>query len=188
MTILAVLAVDPPLPNPNWVRWDTPSPRLWPPVRFLDERDQSLVPAVVDTVARRLRRRLERSTLPPVLGHADWETQNLRWRMDATPWAVHDWDSLAWLPEAVLVGAASGSFASAETPTLAPVDSSLAFLDEYQARRGRVFSADEGQLAWAASLWPAAWNARGQSLFGRPPMALTALEHQADRRLALAGV
>ena len=35
--------------------------------------------------------------------------------------AVHDWDSLAWQPEAALVGAASGSFASAGPPTLAPI-------------------------------------------------------------------
>jgi hypothetical protein len=34
---------------------------------------------------------------------------------------VHDWDSLAWQPEAALVGAASGSFASAGPPTLAPI-------------------------------------------------------------------
>jgi hypothetical protein len=37
--------------------------------------------------------------LPCVLGHADFEAQNLRWH-GREVWAVHDWDSLAWQPEA----------------------------------------------------------------------------------------
>jgi hypothetical protein len=77
---------------------------------------------------------------------------------------VHDWDSLAWHTEAAIVGAASGAFASVETPTLAPAESSAAFLDHYESCRGRRFNADEVQIAWAASLWLATWNARGQAL------------------------
>ena len=46
-----------------------------------------------------------------MLGHADFEAQNLRWHgLDV--WVVHDWDSLAWQPEAALVGAASAAFAN----------------------------------------------------------------------------
>ena len=67
--------------------------------------------------------RLLAAGLPCVLGHADFEAQNLRWQ-DGEVWAVHDWDSLAWQPEAALVGAASGSFASSGPPTLAPIESS----------------------------------------------------------------
>jgi len=74
-------------------------------------------------------------------------------------WAVHDWDSLAWQPEAAVAGAASGSFASAGPPMLAPVESSEAFLVAYQDIRGRLFTAVELQVAWAASLWMAAYNA-----------------------------
>jgi len=40
--------------------------------------------------------------------------------------------SLAWQPEAALVGAASGMFASAGPPTSAPIESSAAFLVAYQ--------------------------------------------------------
>jgi len=40
-----------------------------------------------------------------VLGHADFEAQNLRWH-GRRVWAVPDWDSLAWQPEAALAGAA----------------------------------------------------------------------------------
>ena len=39
--------------------------------------------------------------LPCVLGYADFEAQNLRWR-GGEVWAVHDWDSLAWQLEAAL--------------------------------------------------------------------------------------
>jgi hypothetical protein len=99
---------------------------------------------------------------------------------------VHDWDSLAWMPEAAIVGAASGAFASAETPTLAPLDSSEEFLLAYQQRTGRPFTQEEIEVAWAASLWPAAHNARAEALFGQPPVAGAPLRAQADERLARA--
>ena len=121
-----------------------------------------------------------------MLGHADWEAQNLRW-CGETLHAMHDWDSLASLPECVLVGAASGTFASNGTPTLAPAASSAAFLGRYQQVRRRAFRADELECAWAASLWPACFNARTQILYDRPHPALDQLELQADRRLTLAG-
>jgi hypothetical protein len=89
-------AVQPPLPNSEWMRWDD------------DLRSSA---------GRRVRGRLAVVDLPRVLGHGDWETQNLRWNGDE-PYAVHDWDSLCWLPEAAIAGAASGAFASAETPSL----------------------------------------------------------------------
>ena len=51
-----------------------------------------------------------------------------------------------WLPEAALVGAASGAFASAEIPTLAPLFSSEAFIATYERARGRAFTADEREV------------------------------------------
>ncbi|SDU77959.1 aminoglycoside phosphotransferase/kinase family protein [Jiangella alkaliphila] len=152
MSGLAGVDVAPPLPSPRWARWDHAGPGLWPAIDFLDERDRSAVPAhVVDTAQRARRRRLLAAGLPCVLGHADFEAQNLRWHGHDV-WMVHDWDSLAWQPEAALAGAASGAFASAGPPTLAPVDSSAAFLATYQDRRGRAFTAAEREVAWAASL------------------------------------
>jgi hypothetical protein len=120
--------------------------------------------------------------LPCVLGHADFEAQNLRWQ-GGQVWAVHDWDSLAWQPEAALVGAASGSFASAGPPTLAPVESSEAFLVAYQDFRGRLFTSAELEIAWAASLWMAAYNAREMALCGGDPAGGAALRAQAAERL-----
>jgi hypothetical protein len=136
---------------------------------------------IVET-AERARGRLLAAGLPCVLGHADFEAQNLRWQ-DRQVWAVHDWDSLAWQPEAALVGAASGSFASAGPPTLAPIESSEAFLVAYQDIRGRLFTAMELEIAWAASLWMAAHNAREMALRGDTPVVGDALRAQAAERL-----
>ena len=88
-----------------------------------------------------------------------------------------------WLPEAALVGAASGAFASAEIPTLAPLFSSEAFIATYERARGRAFTADEREVAWAASLWTALRNARAELCWGSPPVALTQVLMQGDERL-----
>ncbi|WP_433260096.1 hypothetical protein ACQPZF_23080 [Actinosynnema sp. CS-041913] len=182
MADLADVTVAPPLPNPRWARWDHTDAGLWPAIGFLDERDQSAVPAYVVDTAERVRKRLLATDLPCVLGHADFEAQNLRWR-DGDVWAVHDWDSLAWQPEAALVGAASGTFAGALPPTLAPVGSSAAFLAVYQDLRGRRFTAEEQEVAWAAGLWTAAHNARWEALHGDTPLCGDAVRAQAAERL-----
>ncbi|ATY14089.1 hypothetical protein CU254_29470 [Amycolatopsis sp. AA4] len=179
------ISVPPPLPNPRWLRWDHHDPGLWPAIDFLDERDQRLVPHEVTETADRARRRLLAAELPNVLGHGDFEAQNLRWDINEG-WTVHDWDSLAWQPEAALTGAASGTFPSTTPPTLAPIESSAAFLESYQDFRGRRFSPAEREVAWAASLWPAAHNARWEALHGDPPMCGAALREQAAERLRLA--
>jgi hypothetical protein len=182
MAELALVRVAPPLPSPRWARWDHRDSGVWPAIGFLDDLDQRLVPAHVTDTAARARRRMLAAGLPCVLGHADFEAQNLRWRGSAV-WAVHDWDSLAWQPEAALAGAASGAFASAGPPTLVPVRSSEAFLAAYQGFRGRAFDAVEQEVAWAASLWTAAHNARWEALHGDPPVSGTALREQAADRL-----
>ena len=85
---LATLDLDPPLPNPEWVRWDA-----------MPEREEAApVPAWIEDATRRVQAKLAGCDLPPVLGHADWEAQNIRWRNEEAH-AVHDWDSLAWLPK-----------------------------------------------------------------------------------------
>ncbi|HUB40042.1 MAG TPA: hypothetical protein VMA72_14420 [Streptosporangiaceae bacterium] len=183
MAELAQVTVAPPLPNPPWVRWDHSDPGVWPAIECLDKRDQSAVPGYVVDTAERTRRRILAAGLPCVLGYADFEAQNLRWH-GREVWAVHDWDSLAWQPEAALAGAASGSFASSGSPTLAPIDSSAAFLLAYQDIRGRLFTAAEQEIAWAASLWMAAYNAREEALLhGDTRICRDALRAQAAERL-----
>jgi Phosphotransferase enzyme family len=182
MAELAEVTVAPPLPNPPWVRWDHADPGVWPAIGFLDDQDQSVVPAYVVDTAERTRARILAADLPCVLGHADFEAQNLRWHGREVR-TVHDWDSLAWQPEAALAGAASGGFASAGPPALAPVESSEAFLAAYQHIRGRLFTAVEQEIAWAASLWMAAYNAREEALHGTTTLGRDALRAQAAERL-----
>jgi hypothetical protein len=182
MAELADVTVAPPLPNPRWARWDHSDSGLWPAIAELDDRDQGAVPAYVVETADRVRKRLLATDLRCVLGHADFEAQNLRWR-DGEAWAVHDWDSLAWQPEAALAGAASAAFASASPPTLAPIESSAAFLATYQELRGRRFTAEEQEIAWAASLWAPAHNARWEAVHGDPPVSCDAVRVQAAERL-----
>jgi len=175
-----------PLPVPGWLDWDHAGLGPWPPNAMFDpqERLVGLPPWLVD-LASRTRRPLARAPLPGVLGHGDWEAQNLRWS-GAEPYVVHDWDSLARLPEAALAGAAAGVFSSAVFTTLAPLESSAAFLDAYQSATGRALGAAEVEVAWAASLWPALHRARLELLYDLPPVAVAAVEAQADERLVLA--
>ena len=175
-----------PLPNPEWVRWNHEGPGPFAPNPRHDARVALVtLPAWIDATARRVQQRLTRSSLPCVIGHADWEAQNLRFDGGGIK-VVHDWDSLAWLPEAAVAGAAAGAFASAEIPTVAPLESSAAFLVAYQRSRGRAFTQEETEIAWAAGLWPALHNARAQTLWGQDPVALPALAAQVDARLRLA--
>jgi hypothetical protein len=106
MAELAGVTVAPPLPNPPWVRWDHTDPGVWPAIGCRGNRGRSAVPAYVVDTAARARRRLLAAGLPCVLGHADFEAQNLRWHGREVG-AVHDWDSLAWQPEAAPAWAAS---------------------------------------------------------------------------------
>jgi hypothetical protein len=183
MAELADVTVAPPLPNPPWVRWDHTDRGAWPAIDCLDNRDQGAVPAYIVAAAELARRRTLAAGLPCVLGHADFEAQNLRWQ-GRQVWAVHDWDSLAWQPEAALAGAASGSFASSGAPTLAPIESSQAFLVAYQDLRGRLFTTVEQEIAWAASVWMAAYNAREEALLrADDPVCGDALRAQAAERL-----
>jgi len=181
MAELADVTVAPPLPNPPWVRWDHSDSGVWPVIGCHAKPDHSAVPAYLVDTAMRARGRLLAADLPCVLGHADFEAQNLRWH-GREVWAVHDWDSLAWQPEAALVGAASGAFASAGPPTLAPIESSEAFLVAYQDIRGRLFTAVEQEIAWAASLWMAVYNV-WEALHGDTPLSDDALRAQAAERL-----
>jgi hypothetical protein len=172
---LAAFDLQPPLPNPEWVRWDSPPER----------QATSEVPAWIEDTSRRVRAKLAECRLPPVLGHADWEAQNIRW-LRGEPLAVHDWDSLAWLPEAALVGAATGVFASHGQPTLAPVESSAAFLDAYERARGERFSSCEHEIAWAASILVALHDARDELIFSRPRLSYERLKAQRVSRLTRA--
>src|SRR5262245_10878731 len=174
---LATLDVDPPLPNPEWVRWDA-----------IPERGPAkAVPAWLEDTTRRVQAKLAGCDLPLVLGHADWQAQNMRWRR-GEPHVVHDWDALAWLPEAAIAGSAAGIFAiHGKQPTLAPLESSEAFLSAYESERGG-FSPSETEIAWAASIWEALHDARNELIHDLPRLSFERLRAERVERLTRAGV
>ena len=161
---------------PPWLAWW--SQRPW-------SRQRS-VPAFLYDAAARLRNRIERVSLPGVVGHADWESQNLRWSHGRIA-VVHDWDSLTWAPEAVLVGCAAAVFPAQSQPETASLDASAAFLERYQAVRGRQFTDQEVEVAWAAGLLPSLFNARNEALEERRPLVLDRLVDECEERLRRAG-
>ncbi|GHJ47869.1 hypothetical protein Cs7R123_52110 [Catellatospora sp. TT07R-123] len=176
-------AVRPLSPNPPWTAWDRePGAGLWPTP---DDRDADLNahpgPAWLDEVGARVVRRLADAPGPVVVGHADWEAQNLRWH-DGQP-VVHDWDSAAAAPEAVLVGMAASVWPCGAVPRAATVAESWAFLTAYQDAAGRLFSAAEVEVSWAAGLWVYAFNTKKASLDGHSWLDPA----EAAERLALAG-
>jgi hypothetical protein len=160
---------------PPWLDW-------WRQRPWSDAR----LPETLVTAAAAVRERLAAVDLANVIGYGDWETQNLRFAGE-TLRVVFDWDSLVWLPEAVLVGAASGSFPSNLQPTVASIEASHRFVAAYESRRGRSFGADELEVVWAASLLPVLHNARNEVVFGRRPLILDVLGDQVRERLRRAG-
>ncbi len=159
--------IRPLLPSPPWVAWDHPHGGVWPPP---DDRDADLNAdsgaAWLDEVGRRVTgrlRQLRRET--HVVGHGDWEAQNLRW-CGRQPVAVHDWDSTVSAPEPVIVGLAAAVWPCGAEPRAASVPESQAFIEAYQRAARRPWSADEVQASWAAGLWVYAFNAKKASLDG----------------------
>jgi hypothetical protein len=148
-------------PSPPWVEWDHTRAGTWPRA---DEGDDDFnadaEPRWLDDVAEQARSILLHFQAPDVLGHVDWESQNIRWQ-DDRPLVVHDWDSAAARPEATIVGAASAEFTvSGEPPSAATIAETELFLDAYQQARGVAFTPEELSAAWAAGLWVRAFNAK----------------------------
>lgn len=169
--------VDPQvLVPPIWLSWW--SQRPW--------SRQPSVPEFVYDAADRVRRRLADVYLPGVIGHADWEAQNLR-SANGRLVTVHDWDSLSWAPESVLVGCAAAVFPAQSQPETATLSASATFLEHYQTVRGREFTTEEIEVSWAAGLLPSLFNARNEALEGRRPLVLDRMRDECEDRLSLAG-
>lgn len=179
-----VPSLDPP---PPWAAWDHGSSGLWPvPLSGPADLDAVAGPQWLDDVAARVRARLAVDRAVQVVGHVDFESQNLRWRGGRLH-CVHDWDSAAIRSEAAIAGLAAATFpAVSRLPAAASPAESRRFLLAYAAARGRPWTADEWQVAWAAGLWALAYNARVEAAEGG--VQLTArLAGEVTHRLRLAG-
>jgi hypothetical protein len=168
-------------PLPSWTSPDFCATGLWPAP---DEVDIDLnavdTPTWIDEAGRSARTRLAASASPIVIGHGDFYTDNLRWIGDDLL-AVWDWDSAIAASEPMIAGMAAAIYPKSNAGSDASVQESEAFLDAYQAERGR-FSNDELSEAWAAGLWTRAIDAKLQSAIQGRPKSLTEAEAMERRR------
>ena len=180
-------SMPPLLPPPEWVWWDHPFPGLWPP---RDDRPGDLNSGSgggtrLREVGQRLRERLAASReLPAVVGHADFESQNIRWTPGMEVAAVDDWDSVTVGPECLFAGAAAAMWTADGSPGAASVEQTADFLAAYNQLRDKPMTADEVELAWAAGLWVRTFNAVKDLADG---LGDTLPQDEADQRLRRAG-
>jgi hypothetical protein len=175
-------------PAPVWARWDHDEDALWPrEPGWLTDLNEHPGPVWLDEAAARSRARLLDCDLPLVIGHTDFESQNVRWLGDSLH-VVFDWDSLAAQPEAAIAGLACSMFpVTAEPLTEATLGQSEAFLEAFERARGRPWSTEEREVGWAASVWPRAWNAKRRVLEPDRHQTAPALAEEVEERLRLAG-
>jgi Phosphotransferase enzyme family len=179
-------------PSPPWVAWDHNQLGTWPePDDVNADLNAEPGPAWIEDAGIRVRRRLlQPSSLPLVIGHADWESQNLRW-VDRQLHVVHDWDSIVGQREATIAGAASAVFTATGAPnTSANLEQTEAFLVAYGEARGRPWTSEESELAWAAGLWVRVFNAKKATLRpggDTPSPSRLRLQSEVSERLRRAG-
>jgi hypothetical protein len=179
-------------PSPPWVGWDHDQRGTWPePDDIEADLNGQVGPGWIEDAGARVRRRLlQPSALPIVVGHGDWESQNLRW-VNRRLHVVHDWDSIVGQREATIAGAASAVYTATGAPnTSANVEQSAAFLAAYARTRGRPWTDEERELAWAAGLWVRVFNAKKATLRPggeTPSPSRLRLEAEVGARLRQAG-
>jgi phosphotransferase family enzyme len=144
--------------------WPAPQ-RIWE-TREIDDEDSRFIAAH----GRAAQLALKKSKLPLLATHLDWGVKNIRFRDDAVC-AVFDSDSVHAASEAECVGRAAAQFtAQWDIPALLTptAGEAQAFIDEYQAARGRKFSRTERAVAAAAARYFVAQAARLEHLSGVP--------------------
>ena len=138
---------------------------LWPEphdVRF-DFAASSRGAEWIDEAAVTARRRLAGSEAQAIIGHLDWRTENLGF-LDGVVVAIYDWDSLAIVSEAMLVGATAAQFCAdwQSANALPSVDEMRDFVDDYEQQRGRRFNREDLSALDGANLALIAYGARCQ--------------------------
>jgi hypothetical protein len=126
------------------------------------------------------------------VGHADWWSENRRWNGQRLH-VVFDWDSVAAQPEPIVAGAAAYMFAATTfeiegSAPAADVDQSERFLLAYTRARGRRWTRDEWETAWAASVWVAAYQVQLSMLEATTGAFAELVRRDLPERMRRAGV
>jgi aminoglycoside phosphotransferase (APT) family kinase protein len=135
---------------------------LQPHSRLFDFEKTAAGAEWIDAFARHARD-AEAHDGKPVLGHGDWRVEHLRFD-DGKIVATYDWDSLAFRPEAELVGVSAHAFtadwALEGVRRIPTADDIHAYVVDYETARGRAFSKAERQSLFATCVYCIAYGAR----------------------------
>jgi hypothetical protein len=147
------------LSTPESTPWPTPhSPRF--------DFDANASAALwIDDLGRAARRRLDRHSEEPVVGHLDWRVENVGFDGSVLT-AIYDMDSVGVASEAFIVGCAAASFSTNWTVpggNVPKVSEMAEFIGEYEEARGMDFVRDDLDIVDAANLLLVAYGARCQS-------------------------
>jgi len=116
----------------------------------------------IDAFAERARQ-AEAQEDKPVLGHADWRVEHLRFQ-DGRIVATYDWDSLAFCPETEWVGISAHGFTADWTlegvRRIPTADDIRAYVADYEDARGQSFSKRERRSLFATCVYCIAYGAR----------------------------
>jgi hypothetical protein len=172
-----------------WLGWNHQEGGLWPTPDDLDvDLNDRPGPAWLDDIAERIRERMRSDNDRPVVGHGDWESQNLRW-IDRSLHCVDDWDSCVSHSEPAVAGAAAAVFTATGSSFTSPsVEQTEEFLTEYQIASGAAWRGEQMEVAWAAGLWVRAFNAKKDIVAGRGEWSADKLQRELAQRLARIGM
>jgi hypothetical protein len=143
---------------------DDSADALWPPPHnaMFDFEATTAGAEWIDDLARPARRIMRDDSTPLVIGHIDWKTEHFRWN-NHTLSVVHDWDSLAYVREAAMLGGAAATFTTTwDMPVLLSPrpEEAQAFIREYESARGTPFTAAEHEIILAHETFTRAYGAR----------------------------
>jgi hypothetical protein len=141
----------PPVKNP----FQTPGDDLWPTPHKpgIDLTLRIHGSAGLTKRASRAMVIMRGSKLPKICAHVDWGVKNARFR-EGKLIAVFDWDSLATMAEAGMVGQAAATFCAhweIDTKITPAPDEARQFIAEYEQYRGHIFSHAERRVMAAAA-------------------------------------
>ena len=143
-----------------------PTGALWPPphdLRFDFEATAAGAEWIDEIAMRALEQRDSTPVGEPVVGHADWSAQNVRFHRGALA-AVYDWDSVVLEQEAILVGQAAHAFSAdwsvRRKRQLPNVGESLGFIADYETARGATLDSADRRVALGALVYARAYAAR----------------------------
>lgn len=142
--------------------------KLWPTPHsaIFDFEATTVGSEWIDGLARAAKETLLRAShlSQPVIGHTDWSVKHFRFE-DGKVRIIYDWDSIALDQEPIIVGDAARGFTmtwNLDKPVpLAPsAEEAQAFVAEYEAARGKAFTAEERIIMCAAATYAIAYTAR----------------------------